>query len=441
MTYHMQQGVNTCIARIFNTYGPRMRRNDGRASVNFLNQALEGKPLTVYGDGSQTRSLCYADDLIRGLYLLAIERRAPAREPWQPRSRADDARARADGDPRHRIAERDRVRGTPDRRSAGAPAGHHACEAGARLDARDRSRGRSPPLARRDRAGTGPSLMRVRLGVLAAVVFAVAGTAATAQPATPRDTSASGSTTRRRRSTAPSRDLFAAEDAERPGDPREPVLGRPVRRGEKRPVNAKNPNDPAYDWALYDRTVQYAQQYGIRVLFSIYATPSWESGRVSKNIAPQNATDLRNFAYAAATRYSGTFMGADGQVLPAVKDWAAWNEPNNPIVPRAAVQADGGRVDDPERDRLRADLQRRLQRRARSSIAGERVACGETAPRGNNNPPQLPPVGLADRVSPRGQEGGPQDLRRLGAPPVLRRAEPISRLRSPSARAAARRPR
>jgi dTDP-glucose 4,6-dehydratase len=71
MTYHHQQGVDTCIARIFNTYGPRMRRNDGRASVNFIHQALEGKPLTVYGDGSQTRSLCYVDDLIRGLYLLA----------------------------------------------------------------------------------------------------------------------------------------------------------------------------------------------------------------------------------------------------------------------------------------------------------------------------------------------------------------------------------
>jgi dTDP-glucose 4,6-dehydratase len=71
MTYHRQQGVDTCIARIFNSFGPRMRRNDGRASVNFLHQALEGKPLTVYGDGSQTRSLCYVDDLIRGLYLLA----------------------------------------------------------------------------------------------------------------------------------------------------------------------------------------------------------------------------------------------------------------------------------------------------------------------------------------------------------------------------------
>jgi dTDP-glucose 4,6-dehydratase len=71
MTYHLQQGVDTSIARIFNTYGPRMRRNDGRASVNFLGQALESKPLTVYGDGLQTRSLCYVDDLIRGLYLLA----------------------------------------------------------------------------------------------------------------------------------------------------------------------------------------------------------------------------------------------------------------------------------------------------------------------------------------------------------------------------------
>jgi dTDP-glucose 4,6-dehydratase len=72
MAYHTQQGVNTAIARIFNTYGPRMRKNDGRASSNFLQQAIEGKPLTVYGDGSQTRSMSYVDDTIRGLYLLAM---------------------------------------------------------------------------------------------------------------------------------------------------------------------------------------------------------------------------------------------------------------------------------------------------------------------------------------------------------------------------------
>jgi dTDP-glucose 4,6-dehydratase len=71
MAYHRQQGVNTGIARIFNTYGPRMRPHDGRAIPTFVRQAIENKPLTVFGDGSQTRSFCYIDDLIRGLYLLA----------------------------------------------------------------------------------------------------------------------------------------------------------------------------------------------------------------------------------------------------------------------------------------------------------------------------------------------------------------------------------
>jgi len=71
MAYHRQQGVDTAIARIFNTYGPRMRPNDGRAVPTFVRQALEGKPLTVFGDGSQTRSFCYVDDLIRGLVALA----------------------------------------------------------------------------------------------------------------------------------------------------------------------------------------------------------------------------------------------------------------------------------------------------------------------------------------------------------------------------------
>ena len=71
MAYNRQQGVDTCIVRIFNTYGPRMRPNDGRAVPTFVRQALENKPLTVFGDGSQTRSFCYVDDLVRGLLLLA----------------------------------------------------------------------------------------------------------------------------------------------------------------------------------------------------------------------------------------------------------------------------------------------------------------------------------------------------------------------------------
>jgi dTDP-glucose 4,6-dehydratase len=71
MAYHGQQGVDTSIARIFNTYGPRMRPSDGRAVPTFVRQALEGKPITVFGDGTQTRSFCYVDDLVRGLVLLA----------------------------------------------------------------------------------------------------------------------------------------------------------------------------------------------------------------------------------------------------------------------------------------------------------------------------------------------------------------------------------
>jgi dTDP-glucose 4,6-dehydratase len=71
MAYHRQQGVDTCIVRIFNTYGPRMRPHDGRAIPTFIRQALANEPLTVFGDGSQTRSFCYVDDLIRGLVTLA----------------------------------------------------------------------------------------------------------------------------------------------------------------------------------------------------------------------------------------------------------------------------------------------------------------------------------------------------------------------------------
>jgi dTDP-glucose 4,6-dehydratase len=71
MAYHRQQGVDTAIIRIFNTYGPRMRPHDGRAIPTFLRQALQDRPITVFGDGSQTRSFCYVDDLIRGMIALA----------------------------------------------------------------------------------------------------------------------------------------------------------------------------------------------------------------------------------------------------------------------------------------------------------------------------------------------------------------------------------
>ena len=72
MAYHRVHGVPTSIARIFNTYGPRMKLNDGRVVPAFLDQALRGEPITVFGDGSQTRSFCYVSDLVEGLYRLLL---------------------------------------------------------------------------------------------------------------------------------------------------------------------------------------------------------------------------------------------------------------------------------------------------------------------------------------------------------------------------------
>lgn len=72
MAFHRRYGLDVRIARIFNTYGPRMRRDDGRAIPNFITQALEGKPMTVYGDGAQTRSFCYITDMVKGLGKLMV---------------------------------------------------------------------------------------------------------------------------------------------------------------------------------------------------------------------------------------------------------------------------------------------------------------------------------------------------------------------------------
>ena len=72
MAYHTYHGLETRIVRIFNTYGPRMRLNDGRVLPAFIGQALRGEDLTVFGDGSQTRSFCYVDDLVEGIYRLLL---------------------------------------------------------------------------------------------------------------------------------------------------------------------------------------------------------------------------------------------------------------------------------------------------------------------------------------------------------------------------------
>jgi hypothetical protein len=153
---------------------------------------------------------------------------------------------------------------------------------------------------------------------------------------------------------------------------------------KRRPVNPMNPNDPAYDWVVYDRTVQFAQANGIKVMFSIIGTPPWANAAKGWNAAPTNAADLRAFAVAAATRYSGKYAGPDGKVLPRVSSWVAWNEPNNPVFMRPQYVRSGSTwVIQSARDYARicnaivAGIH---------SAKGGKVACGVTAPRGNNNP-------------------------------------------------------
>jgi hypothetical protein len=155
---------------------------------------------------------------------------------------------------------------------------------------------------------------------------------------------------------------------------------------QSRPHSAANPNDPAYDWSVYDRTVNYAAQDGVHVLFSIYGTPGWANGGKGLNVAPSHATDLRNFALAAARRYSGTWPGADGRLLPAVKEWLAWNEPNNPIFLSPQYQktsAGWSIVSATEYAKICNAIYTGIHA---TLVGGVRVACGGTAPRGNNNP-------------------------------------------------------
>ena len=178
--------------------------------------------------------------------------------------------------------------------------------------------------------------------------------------------------------------------------------GGPYGVARHRPQDARDPADSAYDWTLYDRTVSYAASYGIHVLFSIYSTPSWESGKSSKNVAPKNQVDLRDFAYAAAKRYSGTFVGDDGATIPAVKDWTAWNEPNNPtfLTPQYVRIAGGYAMQSAINY---AKICNAVYQGVHGTLlAGERVACGVTAPRGNNNPrssrPSVSPIAFLRAV-------------------------------------------
>jgi hypothetical protein len=176
-----------------------------------------------------------------------------------------------------------------------------------------------------------------------------------------------------------------------------------------RPLNPTDPEDPAYDWSLYDRTVNYAQQFGIKVVFSIWGTPRWANGGQSLNVAPTNALDLERFARAAARRYSGRWLAADGRGLPRVDYWLAWNEPNNPVFLRPQFKRVSG-----HQVRWAARNYARICNAVVSGIHGARfrsqkVACGATAPGGNNAPtssrPSISPVAFLRSIKSYGATG------------------------------------
>jgi hypothetical protein len=167
--------------------------------------------------------------------------------------------------------------------------------------------------------------------------------------------------------------------------------GGPLGVAKHRPFSSNDPRDAAYDWTMYDRTALYAAANGIKLLFSITGTPRWANGDQSSNRPPNNYGFLRGFAYAAAARYSGTYVGDDGRVLPAVRLWAAWNEPNNPTFLRPQfVKRQGKWIVQSARDY--AKICNAVYEGVHSTMyRGEQVACGVTAPRGNNNPSSARP--------------------------------------------------
>lgn len=176
--------------------------------------------------------------------------------------------------------------------------------------------------------------------------------------------------------------------------------------GQARTVRPTDPNDGQYDWGVYDRAVEFAARYGITVLFAVVGTPAWANGGGPPNVAPVAASDLRDFAYAAALRYSGTYRRpSDGVLLPAVHYWLAWNEPNNPVflapqyIGRTIVSA-----------RVYAGLCNAVVAGVHETLLqGEHVACGATAPRGNNNPssarPSVSPLAFLRAMKAAGASG------------------------------------
>jgi hypothetical protein len=180
--------------------------------------------------------------------------------------------------------------------------------------------------------------------------------------------------------------------------------------GKRRPAHPTDPSDPAYNWAVYDQLVRNAAKDNIKVLFSIWGTPSWADKGQGMNRKPTLIRDLRNFAYAAAKRYSGSYFpvvpertagtssssttttttGTTDMPLPAVRYWLTWNEPNNPVFLKPQYK----RVGSGKKAHWVAQAPIDYAAMCAAVYTGvhdtllrnEKVGCGATGPRGNNSP-------------------------------------------------------
>ena len=152
-----------------------------------------------------------------------------------------------------------------------------------------------------------------------------------------------------------------------------------------RPATPTDPEDPAYNWAPYDRLVRYADAHDIQVIFSLWGTPKWANGGRALNRAPLRGADLQRFAAAAAKRYNGKSVDAEGNRLARVSLWLAWNEPNNPsfLFPQYTRIKGGWRV---ESARQYAKICNAVYAGVKSVSSSNKVGCGVTGPRGNNIP-------------------------------------------------------
>ena len=305
--------------------------------------------------------------------------RAPARQHRQP-DRDDPARARRGRRPRDRLVEPDRVRGAAGRRSPGAPARHHARPAAPRLGSPRSSSTRACGARSRRSAGTQP-LRRARCD---------RGRGSSCRGPRRRVHGARRSKFIQKGIYDDAQILYGNPDKvfpslpqlEHQADPRQPLVGRArtaVARGK--PANPANPADPAYDWATYDRTVRYAYAYEMAPIFTVIGTPSWANASAGWNAAPTKPADLQAFVTAAARRYSGTYRLPDGTSAGRVRNWIAWNEPNNPVFLKPQYVRSGSKWVMQSAEGLRPDVQRRRQggesgqpRRTRSPAASPRRA-------------------------------------------------------------------